>query len=32
MSEPGLCPTRRSLRQHRLLTWYDDTKFGVFIH
>lgn len=32
MSEHGLCPTLRSWRQHRLPTWYDDTKFGIFIH
>jgi hypothetical protein len=32
MSEHGLRQTLRRLRQHHLPTWYDDTKFGIFIH
>ncbi|HVM95566.1 MAG TPA: alpha-L-fucosidase [Candidatus Acidoferrales bacterium] len=32
MNTSRLKPTLRSLRRHRLPTWYDDAKLGIFIH
>ncbi len=32
MSAQRFQPTLRSLKRHRLPTWYDDAKFGIFIH
>ncbi|MBI3781819.1 MAG: alpha-L-fucosidase [Deltaproteobacteria bacterium] len=32
MPSPRFEPTLRSLRRHRLPAWYDDAKFGIFIH
>ncbi len=32
MSHPGHAPTLESLRSHAIPSWFDDAKFGIFIH